>query len=390
MRATALAAVLLLSGWSAGCAATGDYTPQIHVVDGAAARVFLIPSHRPPPAAVAKASAAAHVHAMVAGEELGGPNATGQPGDLVLSNGEVVFVVAREAAGQAAGSLLDAADARDRKDELEQVVASVGTSAPAVVSLTTGETADGAAWVEAKGHDARRPDVEVTTRYTLRADERGLLLETVVANHGAEPTEALALGDEIRWGGATRFAPRAPAGSAGSSKGPFVGAVGGLASYGLMPTDGPVDASTGDVTRTEQKSKALAAGERESYARVLVVGQRPDTASVVSELAALAGEPLGGVEIALVDAGGKPVSVPLDAKARLGTPGGGGVSIRAWRGAFGGEVPPGDYAITFAGGGGRAPGAEPVAVSVVAGQVTKAALVVGDPAPSVDAASPPR
>jgi hypothetical protein len=34
----------------AGCATSTDYTPQIHVTPGAAARVFLIASHRPRPA----------------------------------------------------------------------------------------------------------------------------------------------------------------------------------------------------------------------------------------------------------------------------------------------------------------------------------------------------
>jgi hypothetical protein len=33
----------------AGCATSTDYTPQIHVTPGAAARVFLIASHRPRP-----------------------------------------------------------------------------------------------------------------------------------------------------------------------------------------------------------------------------------------------------------------------------------------------------------------------------------------------------
>ena len=38
---------------------------------------------------------------MKAGEELGGPNATGRPGDCVLENDEVAFVI--EALGHSRG-----------------------------------------------------------------------------------------------------------------------------------------------------------------------------------------------------------------------------------------------------------------------------------------------
>src|SRR5205085_4838482 len=74
--------------------------------------------------------APARVHVMRPGEELGGPNAIGQPGDLLLENDEVAFVVDRLAASagfaESGGNVVDAADARLRKDELGQQVTYFG------------------------------------------------------------------------------------------------------------------------------------------------------------------------------------------------------------------------------------------------------------------------
>ena len=48
-----------------------------------------VPSVTPAPPAKARARA----HPLVKGQELGGPNATGRPGDWVIENDEVVFVI---------------------------------------------------------------------------------------------------------------------------------------------------------------------------------------------------------------------------------------------------------------------------------------------------------
>ena len=68
---------------------------------------------------------------MNPGQELGGPNATGRPGDWVLQNREVVLVFDQlgSSAGfaESGGNLIDAADAKDRKDELGQVFTYFGT-----------------------------------------------------------------------------------------------------------------------------------------------------------------------------------------------------------------------------------------------------------------------
>src|SRR5690349_8293964 len=76
---------------AASCPAPRDVTPQIRVVPGAAGRwVGLLAPDANGDAGVAKS---ARVHRMRGGEQLGGPNAAGRSGDLILENDEVVFVV---------------------------------------------------------------------------------------------------------------------------------------------------------------------------------------------------------------------------------------------------------------------------------------------------------
>src|SRR6185295_13821082 len=84
--AIAVFAVLL-----AACPPKEDPTPQIPVNPHAARALDLIPSRsgKPRPSGAARA----RVHRMDAGGALGGPNATGKPGDWVLENDEVVFVI---------------------------------------------------------------------------------------------------------------------------------------------------------------------------------------------------------------------------------------------------------------------------------------------------------
>ena len=64
------------------CGAPRDVTPQIHVAPGAAGRLNWLAT----PAPASPKAAPARVHVMREGEELGGPNAIGRPGDLLLEN----------------------------------------------------------------------------------------------------------------------------------------------------------------------------------------------------------------------------------------------------------------------------------------------------------------
>src|SRR5260221_14561311 len=110
----ALAVVSLVA-----CPKPTDSTPLIPIQPNLKGRIELLDRfhgkhdpHAPP--------APARVHVMKEGEELRGPNAVGRPGDLLLENGEVAFVIDQLGAGmgfaESGGNLVDAADARARID----------------------------------------------------------------------------------------------------------------------------------------------------------------------------------------------------------------------------------------------------------------------------------
>ena len=329
----------------------------------------------------------ARVRVMKAGEELGGANATGRAGDLVLENAEVVFVIDQLGAGsgfaESGGNIVDAADARARSDELGQLFSYFGAFPRQAVydELTSGTERDGTAWVQAKGHELLEAKLVVTTRYTLAGPDRALLVRTVLENASDHAIAKLRLGDAIQWGGAEKVAPGKPTGFRGKSSGPYVGGVGRTTSYAITSVDGQIDAESGaSWTDTMQTPEiTLKPGERTEYARVFVVGARGDVASIVAELLHATGQPLGALEVVLVDEAGHAVKTPAGAKLVLADPRGQDLfSVRATRegDALGGEVPPGKYQVAFASGGGRAQRGPKASIEIVAGRTTRAKLAV--------------
>lgn len=375
------------------CPAPRDTTPMVYVDPNGARRAqALLGPHEPRSTAVAPA----RVHVMAPGEELGGPNAIGRPGDLLLENSEVAFVIDRlgSSAGfaESGGNVVDAADARVRKDELGQQFTYFGTFPRQGVydALDSGTSADGSAWIEAKGRELYEPSLVVVTRYTLHAPDRALLLETSLENTGQAPVEGLSLGDAIQWGGAEKIAPGKPRGFKGPSSGPYVGGVGRFTSYAVTSTEGAVDGVSGSSwTDTAQRTGVtLRPGEKVSYARVLVVGERPDSSSLVAELARAAGQPVGQVRIDLRsdagESGAGPSLATVLPDARLSVKDASGNEVMTIHAAgdppaLAADLPPGHWVLAYAGGGGRAAGA-PVTVDVTAGAESRAVLSVSRPA----------
>jgi hypothetical protein len=254
-----------------------------------------------------RAASQARVHVMKDGEQLGGPSAVGRPGDLIVENEEVAFVIDQLGSSlgfaESGGNVVDAADATARKDELGQVFTFFGVFPRQGVydTLSTGTSADGAAWVEAKGRELYEPKLLVSTRYTLHATDRALLVETTLENTGDKPVHLDAVGDAVQWGGAEKIAPGRERGFRGPSSGPFVGGVGRFVSYAMTSGEGTIDGvSGGSWTDTAvRKSVDLAASAKTTYARVLLVGERADTTSLIGELALAAGRPVGELQLTL-------------------------------------------------------------------------------------------
>jgi hypothetical protein len=358
--------LVALSTAAAACPAQHEGTPQIRVVPGAAARWQSLLQDESRDAASA-AVQRARVRVMNRGEELGGPNAIGRPGDLILENDNVVFVVdqlgSSEGFTESGGNIVDAADAHVRKDELGQIFTYFGVFPRQGVydALSSGEASDGTAWVEAKGRELYEGGLTVTTLYSLRGPDRALLLETTVENASETSIDLPSLGDAVQWGGAEKVAPGKPTGFKGPSSGPYVGAVGRFTSYAVTSSEGAIEAISGSGWTDTAQRKAIHLSPREKavYARLLVVGERADTSSVVSELAMAAGQPVGEVEMRLPAAAVLPtgffVTLLADGSSEpltLGPP-------------FWGRLPVGRYRVTTTG---RRTGDPPAPVDVQTGR----------------------
>ena len=330
------------------------------------------------------------VHPMVKGQELGGPNATGKPGDWVLENDEVVFVIDGLGGGagfaESGGNVIDAADARTRRDELGQIFTYFGAFPRQGVysQIDARVEPDGTALIESRGRELYEPSLRVTTQYRLGATDRALLVRTTLVNDGSTRVTGLGLGDAIQWGGTEKLAPGKPVGFKGPSRGPFVAGVGRFASYAIASTDGEIAAISGAAwTDTEQKKDVeLDPGASVTYERVFLVGERPDVASLVSELTTSSGGDVGSIELALTDAKGDPVEVPAGAKVVLGTDATPELmTIVATKdgASFGGDVPAGTWLVSYAPSAGRRGDGKKVAVEVKKGIATRASLVVSEP-----------
>ncbi len=350
MRHTLLAlACLAIAGCPVRHGAAGDGpAPQIRVAPGAAARwIAALGGARD--STDATVVGPARVHAMREGEELGGPNAIGRPGDLVLEEEQVVFVIdqvmSSHGFAESGGNVIDAADAHARRDELGQIFTYFGVFPRQAVyeALSSGATSDGAACVQATGRELRQPTLAVTTRYTLRPPDRALLIETSIENTSTSSTVVDGLGDAIQWGGAEKVAPGEPTGFKGRSSGAYVGGVGRFTSYALTSTDGVIAAvSGGSWTDTTQRSAvALAPHESARYARMFVVGERPDTTSIVSELAGAAGTEPGALRLVLP----RGSVLPTGAVFRVWPAGAREAMTLA--APFAGALPAGDYAVAL-------------------------------------------
>jgi hypothetical protein len=295
--------LLLACVAAAACPAPADVTPEIHVDPRAAQRLNWL-AHPADVPAEGKPRPA-RVHLLKDGEQLGGPNAIGRPGDLILENDEVVFVIDQLGSGtgfaESGGNIADAADARTRKDELGQMFTCFGAFPRQGVyeTLSSGIAGDGSAWVEAKGRELHESKLLVTTRYTLRPPDRALLIETALENKGDVLVELASVGDAIEWGGAEKVAPGRPRGFSGASSGPYIGGVGRFTSYAVTSSEGAIDGTSGGfwTDTAQRKAVRVAPGEKTSYARVFVVGPRPDTSSLVGELAMAAGQAVGDLHV---------------------------------------------------------------------------------------------
>ncbi|MDP9001409.1 MAG: CehA/McbA family metallohydrolase, partial [Myxococcota bacterium] len=119
------------------------------------------------------------------------------------------------------------------------------------------------------------------------------------------------VGDAIEWGGAERVAPGKAPSFTGESKGPYVGGVGRLTSYAITSTEGDIEATSGGywTDTAQRKVVSVPPGGKTNYTRMFVVGERPDSSSLIGELAVAFGGVTGEVEVGLGGGGTLPTGV---------------------------------------------------------------------------------
>lgn len=332
-------------------------------------------------------------------DRLAGALAIGREGDYLLENDQIAVVIDQLGPGtgfaESGGNIVDAADALARRDELGQVFTYFGTFPRQALyeKLEAGVEQDGTAWIEVRGRELYEPALAITTRYSLRPGDRGVLIATALENTGAAPIADLELGDAVQWGGAEKVAPGHEPGFRGDCAAPYLAGVGTGAAYALVPVEAAeLRAKNGTAWSNASYAQgvALPPGGKAEYARVLAVAPRGDSLGAWTELFVLGGGAPGGLAVELTDARGAPLGAaegrvtlaPLDAQGKPAK-----AEIPLWLRAgaaagdtaAGGEIPPGRYQVGFEGGGRRA--IAPAAIVVRAGEVARARLAVTEAVP---------
>ncbi len=143
-----------------------------------------------------------------------GPGAEGRPGDLLLENAFVRFVVSapdRFVAGLPGGNLIDAAiqDGEDRMRLLVPLLGREPRTSPVYGAARVEHPGgpDLPAVVVVEGYVAAHPSVKVTTSYTLRPGSSSLEISTTVRNEGQGTLSRFACGDVLYHGRTLRYVP---------------------------------------------------------------------------------------------------------------------------------------------------------------------------------------
>lgn len=368
-----LALALLLPA----CAATNTAGPQIEVSPEAAARSCMIhacgktpaepeaaPAERPDGPAYARAAAADGRVDPSADVELGNPEIRVRLRAQVGAPLELVSV------GDAAGT------PKGPRIALVSLVVADGAPVAMItdrVSMFTGE--DGSATVTVFGHAASAPQLHATTTLKLAKGDRAFLLSSTLENTGAAPTDAVDVQDRVMFSGMRPFVPGATRASTSADAreftGPYVGAIGEADSVAFTSTEGEVKATVDKEQAHLVLARGLSLGARSqrSFDRVVVVGSRADSSSVVAELLRASGIATGTVRVNLGERGGADkVTLPQELVVRTG--GADVLTVRMPSASFDVELPEGAFTVRSRG----QPETAGVPVAIHAGLVANIAV----------------
>ena len=315
-----------------------------------------------------------------------GDDAAGRPGDVVLQNAFVRFVIAagdRPDLPGARGSIVDAAvqGGEDRMRLLVPLLGEGRLQRPLYASVRVEEPGGlrTRAVAVAEGHLPGRPGVPVKTVYTLAPGSRALEIVTEVRNETGQAITGFTLGDALYHGRTLRFLPDAglmPAGRKSAS--PWLAFFADGLCWGVLA--GPLGTIEGvhqvGLSELRYGTVDILAGSKQRYTRRLMAAVgRPEQVWRASlresddELAPLSieivdnkgGGPVADAQVVFASEGGSPVLMVTDAAGRTEA-----------------QVPPGRYLVQA-----WAPGRPPVGpfgVDCAVGQISRQTLRLSAPA----------
>jgi hypothetical protein len=288
-----------------GCAKE-DVTPQIVVSPGAAARLRMFASHAPK--AASGAAPSADVHAEVSVDPAGG---------FRLQNAAVALRIAAESSDNAA-AIVSFVEPGGPPSELSSLALSLGAGrkvrfgAPALVrtqelaGLTFQGTVEGA------------EGLSVEQSYELRGDDRALLLRTRIRNTSGHEIALPGVLDDVRWAGAETFVPGRT--GPGAFEAPYLGGIGAHYGYAITSTTGEArgEQQPGKARIEHLPSVMLAPQESVQVQRVLLLGERPDSAALVAELSKASGISVCPVQITLASGAQVPPGTTVTVRSASG------------------------------------------------------------------------
>ncbi|MGI8908061.1 MAG: CehA/McbA family metallohydrolase [Candidatus Sumerlaeaceae bacterium] len=218
------------------------------------------------------------------------PGASAVPGDYLLQNAKVSFVVnaPEHPNGNAntGGYVIDAFMNDRPGDRLGQLHLYLNDKYPRMARYTTakivldGSTTSAVA-VEVTGQDIEDPTIDITTTYTLRADETALELHTALVPR-SNPLKDFIIGDAFAWGPTQQFVPGSGFDVGKRIDADWVGGIGRGVAYGYYAVTaghlwGPAGSTWVDANVT---TASVAVGQAAHCQRFLAVGH--DLAEVSS------------------------------------------------------------------------------------------------------------
>jgi hypothetical protein len=218
---------------------------------------------------------------------LDGPAVQGQTGDILIANDAVAFIIEAvdhpHGACLSGGHVIDGGASPDWYDEFGQSVTLLVSWPRQAVYDTVRVEDDGAggeAVVLARGADSGNPELDITTRYSLRSGDRFMTIVTEITNNGPDANGYRA-GDAISWGNTLHFLPGYGFDASWtSSYTEWLGGKGTTTCYGYGVAAEAFYATHGNTWSDPLPFEGdIPAGGTASFTRYLIAGE-PDLASV--------------------------------------------------------------------------------------------------------------